>query len=74
MNEITLRDDSLFSELLTVQKMDAENLTKARDIFNTYKKEGIFKDCSFEDSKWNSTDEYSNVGIYFNFNELSYNR
>lgn len=74
MNEITSQENPLFSELLAIQEMDTENLVKAHKIFDTYKFKGVFKDCNFEDTKWHSTDEYSNVGIHFNFNELSYNR
>lgn len=74
MNKTNLKDDSLFSELLTVQTLNKSSLNNARNIFDSYKDRGVLKDCKFEDRKWYSTDEYSNVGINFNFNELSFNR
>jgi len=74
MSNITVKEDSYFETLLTIQELGQANLQEAQHIFDSYYEKGIFKGCKFSDLKWNSTDEYANVGLYFNFNELMYNR
>ncbi|GAX06870.1 hypothetical protein IWT25_02217 [Secundilactobacillus pentosiphilus] len=74
MNEMSTADNSLFETFLSVEELSDANLTEAKQIFQNFCDQGIFLDCRFEDTKWNSTDEYSRVGLNFNFNQLAYNR
>lgn len=64
----------MFRTILSVQCLDKSSLIKAKDIFNSYIKENVFVNCSFEDDVWHSTDEYSNIGIHYNFNKIAYKR
>ena len=64
----------MFHTILSVQSLDEASLTKAKEIFETYVVNGVFQGCCFEDDVWQATDEYSNTGIHYNFNQLSYKR
>lgn len=64
----------MFRTILSVQSLDKTSLVKAKVIFNSYVKENVFIGCSFEDNVWHTTDEYSNIGIHYNFNEVAYKR
>lgn len=65
---------SYFNTILSVQSLDASNILLAKQIFENYTNTGVFVNTSFEDDVWKSTDEYSNVGIHFNFNKMTYKR
>lgn len=65
---------SYFKMILSINEMDESCIEKAKEIFSVYKEKKILEDCLFEDDVWKSTDEYSNVGIYFNFNKLTYKK
>jgi hypothetical protein len=64
----------IFNTVVSFQNMDTEYISKAKDLFEEYKKHGIIIDCNFSDTKWKLSDEYSNVGIVFNINKFSYKR
>lgn len=65
---------SYFNTILSTPSLDESNVELALEIFDNYIDNGIFKDCTFYDETWNTTDEYSNIGIHFNFNQVSYKR
>lgn len=74
MNNLIRENKKLFDTFFTASELTKENIEEAILIFNLYYEKGVFQGCSFTDNKWNTTDEYSNVGLRFNFDELSYNR
>ncbi|WP_207717323.1 hypothetical protein [Anaerosporobacter faecicola] len=64
----------MFRTILSVPNFDTSSLIKAKEIFNNYIKEKVFIQCKFEDPIWYTTDEYSNIGIHYNFNKITYKR
>lgn len=64
----------MFDTVLSVQNMDTDCITKAKDLFEEYKNRGIIISNDFSDTNWQFSDEYSHVGIMFNVNKLSYKR
>lgn len=64
----------LFSAYTNIIIFDEESLVEAKATFNNYLSLGVIKEgTSFEDTSWHTTDEYSNVGLHFNFNKREYN-
>lgn len=63
-----------FNTILSIPALDESSVQMALEIFDNYINAGVFKDCTFHDNVWHTTDEYSNVGIHFNFNQVSYKR
>lgn len=64
----------MFTTVIAVQNLDTSSIEKAKEIFEEYKKKNIIIESCFDDLRWQFSDEYSNVGILFNPNELCYNR
>jgi len=73
MNNLAL-NTKMFDTVIGIQAMDNSCIDKGREIFEQYKQKHVIIDSSFSDIRWQFSDEYSNVGIQFNFNEVSYNR
>lgn len=69
-----IKAESYFDTILSIPSLDKASITKAREIFDKYIDLGIFIDCKFDDEIWNTTDEYSNVGLHFNFNKVTYKK
>lgn len=65
-------ENIMFHTIVSIQNMDDASLTKAKSIFTAYLDTRVFANCSFEDDVWMGTDEYANVGLHFNFNEVSF--
>lgn len=70
----SFQSEQLFDTFLTIQELSQSNVDEARKVFLIFYEKGVFKDCSFDDNKWNGTDEYSNVGINYNVNRFCYER
>lgn len=65
--------EKLFSSTINFILLDDDTLNEAKKRFNEFQKAGVIKpDCNFTDSVWNTTDEYSNIGFHFEFNEFCY--
>lgn len=62
----------LYETVLTEEELNAGSILSARDLFNTYVKKGVISECEFDDVRWQFYDEYSNVGIVFNYSKLQY--
>lgn len=62
----------MFDTVLSTQYMNTDYITKAKNLFIEYRNQGIIISSDFSDSKWQFSDEYSHVGIYFNVNEFAY--
>ena len=67
-------EQQLFEAILSISSIDKADIDKAHAIFSEYTEMGVFKECSFESPVWKTTDEYSNIGIHFNFDKFSYKR
>lgn len=53
----------------------ALSVPSAKDRFHEFQRAGVIKDnCTFDDSKWYTTNEYANIGLYFDFNRFSYRK
>lgn len=73
MNNLAL-NTKMFDTIIGIQGLDDSCIDKAKEIFEQYKEQNIIIGSSFSDKRWQFSDEYSNVGMQFNFNEVSYNR
>lgn len=63
----------LFSSSLNVISFDESYIKEAKTRFLQFQDAGVIKEnCSFGDKVWYTTDEYSNVGLHFSFNKVSY--
>lgn len=65
---------SAVKTIAATEMLDLESLEKAKARFKDYTKSGIIYDCTFDDIKWNVTDEYSHITLNFNFNKVTYKR
>lgn len=73
MNNLAL-NTKMYDTVIGIQSMDNSCIEKGIEIFEEYKAKNIIIGSSFADKRWQFSDEYSNVGMQFNFNEVSYNR
>lgn len=64
--------ENYYDIIMSVESLSDAGVSRAKEIFDSYVKSGVFTGCEFEDAVWNTTDEYSNVGLHFDFNEFSY--
>ena len=54
--------------------LSPDAVDEARKAFASMQEQGVIKrNCFFDDDVWQTTDEYSNVGLHFKFNLFSYN-
>ena len=67
--------ENLFSSSLNYLELDSLSISFAKKQFKVYQKTGVIKtNCSFEDNVWLTTNEYANVGLYFDFNRFAYKK
>ena len=67
--------EKLFSSSLNFMEMNAISVDSAKERFLAYKDAGVIKEhCTFEDDIWRTTNEYANVGLYFDFNRFAYRK
>ena len=67
--------ENLFLSNLNFIELDSLSVPSAKDRFNEFQRAGVIKDnCTFDDSKWYTTNEYANIGLYFDFNRFSYRK
>ena len=53
--------------------LDRLSVTQAKDDFLDFREQGVIRARDdFEDETWHTTDEYANVGLYFNFSAADY--
>lgn len=72
--QLTLAEN-LFSSKLNFIELDKLSIDSAKERFLEYQKAGVIKDnCSFEDKVWYTTNEYANIGLYFDFNKFAYKK
>ena len=63
----------LFTSKIFFSEFDALAADEARRRFCDLQDKGIIKkNCVFDDMSWFTTDEYSNIGLHFKFNEFEY--
>ena len=65
------RNNKLISEIITKAKYDNNSKKKKKIVFSENVDKGIIYDCSFEDNIWYTTNERVNIGVRFNFSEIS---
>ena len=67
--------EKLFSSNLNFIELNSLSISSAKKRFREYQEAGVIKkNCSFEDSVWQTTNEYQNVGLYFDFDQFAYKR
>lgn len=64
----------MFDTITGLRELDEACIRRGKEIFENYLQKGIIKGSTFSDIRWQFSDEYSNVGIRFNLNEVAYNR
>ena len=65
--------EELFTSKISFSEFDALAVNEARSRFSDLQDRGIIKkNCVFDDVSWFTTDEYSNIGLHFKFNEFEY--
>ena len=64
----------LFRKVNEVILFDEAMIQTAKECFKDYVEKGIILTEKFEEDKWATTDEYSNVGFIFNLNKFRYKR
>ena len=66
--------DNLVSGFVSFYYLSPEAIKEAKAAFSTMQYNGVIRaNCRFRDDEWQTTDQYSNVGLHFDFNLLSYN-
>lgn len=68
------QSEALYEPILIEQELDSSSIQSAIDLFDIYRQKGVISNCQFQDVRWQLHDEYSNVGIRFNFSQLLYKR
>lgn len=67
--------ENLFTSNLNFLEMDALSISFAEKQFLEYQKAGVIKPgCTFGDKIWRTTNEYANIGLYFDFNRFAYKK
>ncbi|MBP3898794.1 MAG: hypothetical protein J6D57_13295 [Mogibacterium sp.] len=67
--------DRQFIEKQNLFELKKESIENAEIRFDELAALGVIRrDCSFDDPVWYTTDEYSNIGLHFTFDEESYGR
>lgn len=61
-----------YSRYLVVDRMDEENLGRAKENFAYYQQLGVITGGTFDDDIWNVTDEKSRTSIRFNYSDDDY--
>ena len=65
--------ENLFLSNLNFIELDSLSVPSAKDRFHEFQRAGVIKDnCTFDDSKWYTTNEYANIGLYFESMNLSF--
>lgn len=73
MNAIST--DKLYQSHTNLILLDKDEIKYAKEQFVIYQKDGVIKpNYTFEGMEWQTTDEYSNIGLYFEFNKFNYKK
>lgn len=69
----TTSTEKLVSSTLNYLYLEKTTVEDAKKKFIDYQNAGVIKEtCFFDDDVWQTTDEYSNVGFHFKFNQFTY--
>lgn len=74
VNNLRKEEQKLYEKIITIESFDNSIIYAAKERFNQYRKNGIIIESEFDDTRWQLSDEYSNVGIVFDVNELMYRK
>ena len=67
--------ENLFSSTINPSSLDDISISESKRLFIQYRDAGVISgSCSFEDDKWQTTDEYSNVGLRFSVSPFMYKK
>ena len=64
----------LFRKVNEIVLFDDNMIESAKECFQDYVEKGIILTTNFEENKWVTTNEYSNVSFIFNLNKFQYKR
>lgn len=71
---ITLAENLFYSNLNFID-LDSLSVDAAKEKFLEFQNAGVIKNnCTFADKKWFTTNEYANIGLYFDINVFSYRK
>lgn len=64
----------LFTSHVVAMDMNSESITKAKEIFETYKRDKVILSDAFESNIWSCTDEFGYLHFDFNIGTFHYRR
>lgn len=64
----------LFRKVNEIVLFDDNMIESAKECFQDYVEKGIILTTNFEENRWATTNEYSNVSFIFNLNKFQYKR
>lgn len=64
----------LFRKVNEIILFDDNMIESAKECFQDYVEKGIILTTNFEENKWETTNEYSNVSFIFNLNKFQYKK
>lgn len=64
----------LFTSHVVAMDMNSESITKAKEIFETYKRDEVILSDAFESNIWSCTDEFGYLHFDFNIGTFHYRR
>lgn len=64
----------LFTSYMAATDMNNESILKAKEIFETYKRDEVILSGKFEDDKWKCSNEYEHLHFYFDVEPFRYKR
>lgn len=68
-----ITNENLFTAVATLSEFDDLAVEAAMSAFDDLQQKGVIKtESAFDDGVWYTTDEYSNVGLHFEFDEEDY--
>lgn len=59
-----------YSRYLLIKSIDDENLSRAKDIFSSYRDQGVIRGSSFEEDVWKLSDQRNRLHLRFDFSDL----
>ena len=56
------------------ETFDRDCVLRAKEVFDDYFDKGIILSYDFDHKKWETTNEYANISLFFNISEFQYRR
>lgn len=73
-SNLLISDKSLFETIKEIDSFSLDDIEVAKEIFKEYLTKGTIYNCVFEDDVWSTSDEYSDIQLYFDINEIEFKK